>query len=227
MTVRCFPQDPATIVVEYHWRHNDHPVDAARQLAPSGESSSSTTETGRRRGQDALDDNDDDAALLRSTRRRLDGDDSDASAATTTDDNEDDDDAVNPAWSVANTISMPLQREVRRELYRLVELHMDWQKVKDELRLGNQTLDQMINTLHGQVTPLVPNSTRIKYYHVHYAFTKALAKKTHLASKMHDSLALWGQRIEEQDGHVLHWQGSAGIFVYAFMSKWQMEVYSR
>ncbi|KAI8072866.1 hypothetical protein BC940DRAFT_124782 [Gongronella butleri] len=243
MSVQCLPQDPSQMVIEYHWRHNDHPIGDDITLAATA---------GLRRDHGALEDDD---APSRSVRRRRQHSDNDSDNGSNSDNGsdsaEDDDDDVapsddlnndadeqhdatqqydsshHPGHSVANLVSTPLQRQFRRELFRLVEVHMDWASVKDALRLDNFAMNPIITAVQNRITPELPNSIRIKYKHVHYAITKLLAKHTQLAPRLDESLQLWGDKIENQDGHFLYKRMddvASNMFCFAFVSNWQLQV---
>jgi hypothetical protein len=73
----------------------------------------------------------------------------------------------------------------------------------------------------------IPESLRISYQTVYYLMKKCMEKRAQLDPDMVTSLRLWGERKIGPEGYYLERnldQHQRGMYLFAFMSQWQLRV---
>lgn len=108
-----------------------------------------------------------------------------------------------------------------------VEKNMTWINIKNMIRLDKSVL---IKALEQSSMDNIPLTMGIKYQDVYYALKKVMEKKAYFDKDFKKSMELWGQKIANDQVFKGYFYSKnletyeRGMFFFAFMSKWQLEV---
>ncbi|KAI8143303.1 hypothetical protein BJV82DRAFT_107641 [Fennellomyces sp. T-0311] len=125
--------------------------------------------------------------------------------------------------SVSDLRSAPVSTEMREIIEQLVERDLNWTNIKNIIRLDKKRLGEIFSGDYSKV----PHSLRITYEEVYYAMTKVLSKRAYLSPRFDESLERWDLKIAQEEGYWTSKNLSTypeGMFLFAFMSKWQRSV---
>ena len=122
-------------------------------------------------------------------------------------------------------IKAPISREARNVIQEMVENDMNWTSIKSLLRVDK---DSLLDILSGDSTG-IPAMLRIGYNQVYYAMRKCIRKRAILDTELEDSLLEWDTKLAQDNGlstYIALDSIQIGMFAYAFMHQWQLEVRS-
>lgn len=120
-------------------------------------------------------------------------------------------------------IKAPVSRETRRIIHNMVENDMNWTSIKSVLRVDK---DSLVDILNGDSTG-IPAMLRIGYNQVYYAMRKCIRNRAMLDTDLEESLLEWDDKLAQDSGlstYISLDDIQIGMFVYAFMHQWQLEV---
>lgn len=128
--------------------------------------------------------------------------------------------------SIENIRSAPLFDDFKEKIHDYIENNMTWPNIKGLLRVDPKILSSV---LLGQqsVEAQLSLATRVGYADVYYAMNTFFKRKAQKAKDFVRSLTLWGEHIGANNGYYFAKNldtYEVGIFLFAFMSEWQLKV---
>jgi hypothetical protein len=112
---------------------------------------------------------------------------------------------------------------LKNVIYNLVDQNLTWVNIKHLIRLDRTKLASILN---GETTN-IPEAMRVSYNTVYYAVKKCMERRAYLNVDMVTRLRQWGNEKIAPEGFFFERnldEHQRGMYVFAFMSRWQLNV---